>query len=102
MKVKKGDKVLITQGKDRGKSGTILRASPKEGKLIVEGLNLITRHVKPRKAGEKGQKIKTPSPLHVSNIKIICPKCKKASRIGYLVDKSKKSRICKKCQTILD
>lgn len=105
MKIKKGDKVLIVAGKDRGKTGTVLRCLPKEKKIIIEGRNLITRHVRPRKEGEKGQRIKVPAPLSVSNAKLICPKCKKATRIGFSVEKggkAKKRRICKKCKSFID
>jgi len=102
MKIKKGDKVLIIRGKDRTKIGQVLKVLPKNNKLIIEGLNLMTRHVKPRKSGEKGQKLKVPSPIDVSNVKIICPKCKKPTRIGFRKEKNRKVRICKKCNAIID
>jgi len=102
MKIKKGDKVLIIGGKDRTKIGQVLKVLPKNNKLIIEGLNLVTRHIKPRKSGEKGQKLKIPSPIDVSNVKIICPKCKKPTRIGFQREKNKKVRICKKCSAIID
>jgi large subunit ribosomal protein L24 len=102
MKIKKGDKVLIIRGKDRTKMGQVLKALPKDNKLIIEGLNLMTRHIKPRKSGEKGQKLSVPSPIHVSNVKIVCPKCKKATRIGFRKEKNKKTRICKKCNAVID
>jgi len=102
MKIKKGDTVLIISGKNRGKKGKVLKVFPQEERIIVEGANLRKKHVRPRKAGEKGQIIEMPAPFHVSNVKIICPKCKQAARIGYkiiLKDKEKsKSRICKKCE----
>ena len=101
MKFKKGDKILIIRGKDRGKTGPVLKSLPKQDKLVIEGLNLITRHVRPKRAGEKGQRIKVPNALHVSNVKIICPKCKKVSRIGYLKQGDKKKRVCKKCKAAL-
>ena len=102
MKIKKGDKVLIIGGKDRTKIGQVLKVLPKNNKLIIEGLNLVTRHIKPRKSGEKGQKLKIPSPIDVSNVKIICPKCKKPTRIGFQREKNKKVRICRKCSAIID
>ena len=102
MKIKKGDKVLIIRGKDRTKIGQVLKALPKDKKLVIEGLNLITRHIKPRKSGEKGQKLRVPGPIHVSNVKIICPKCKNATRIGFRIEKNKKVRICKKCNATID
>ena len=98
MKVKKGDTILIISGKDKGKTGKIIKALPKEGKILIEGLNLRKKHVRPKKQGEKGQIVQVPSAINVSNIKIICPKCGKAVRIGYSIDKGVKKRICKKCK----
>lgn len=99
MKIKKGDQVLIRIGKDRGRTGKVLRVFPKTESAIVEGINLKKTHVRPKKAGEKGQIIQKPGPLRVSSMKFICPKCKKASRVGYRIEKDKKYRICKKCKT---
>ena len=99
MKIKKGDNVLVLSGKDKGKTGKILRSFPKEGMVLVEGANLRSKHVKPKRQGEKGQIVKIPASLDVSNVKIICPKCSKAARIGYKVTNGKKVRICKKCQS---
>lgn len=98
MKVKKGDTVLIISGKDRGKTAKILKALPKEGGVLAEGVNLKKKHVKPKKSGEKGQIVQLPAVLDVSNIKIICPKCGKAVRTGYVAEKGEKYRICKKCR----
>ena len=97
MKVKKGDSVLITTGKDKGKTGKIMKAFPKEAKILVEGMNLRKKHVRPKKQGEKGQVVEIPAALDVSNVKIVCPKCGKATRVGYKVEKDKKFRACKKC-----
>lgn len=97
MKIKKGDKIIIISGKDRGKTGKVLRAFPKEGKILVEGVNLRKKHQKPRKSGQKGQIINMPAPIFVSNVKLICSKCGKAVRAGYKIDEKKKYRICKKC-----
>jgi len=98
MKVKKGDNVLIISGKDKGRTGKIIKALPKELKILVEGINLKSKHVRPKKEGEKGQVVKIPAVLDVSNIKVVCPKCGKATRVGYAVDKDVKKRICKKCK----
>ena len=102
MKIKKNDKALIISGKDRGKTGKILRAFPKEGKILVEGVNIVKKHQKPRREGEKGQIIQLPKPIDVSNVKLICPNCAKPARVGYkIISKDKKqrvkTRICKKC-----
>ena len=97
MKIKKGDTVLIISGKDKGKKGKIIKAFPKERKVLIEGVNLKKKHQKPKKTGEKGQIIEKPAPINVSNAKLICSKCNKAVRIGYKIAGSKKYRICKKC-----
>lgn len=98
MKVKKGDTVLIISGKDRGRTAKILRALPKERGILVEGINLKKKHVRPKKEGEKGQVVQIPAVLDVSNIKIVCPKCGKAARVGYKIEGDTKKRICKKCK----
>jgi len=102
MKIKKGDTILVTAGKDKGKKAKVLKALPKDGKLLIESVNIIKKHQKARKQGEKGEIIKKPAPIDASNVKIVCPKCSKASRVGYIVSenskkKETKSRICKKC-----
>ncbi len=99
MKVKKGDKVLIIAGKDKGRTGKIIKSLLKEGTVLVEGINLKKKHVKAKKQGEKGQVISAATPISVSNIKIICPKCAKATRIAYSIEKGEKHRICKKCKS---
>ncbi|MFA5878390.1 MAG: 50S ribosomal protein L24 [Candidatus Staskawiczbacteria bacterium] len=97
MKIKKGDTVLIISGKDRNKTGKILNVFNAAGTVVVEGLNQRTKHIRPKRSGEKGQTIKVPVPLNVSNVKLICSKCGKASRTGYKKEGDKKYRICKKC-----
>jgi len=101
MKFKKGDLVLIIAGKDKGRTGKIIKSIPKELKILVEGINLKKKHVRPRREGEKGQVVDIPAALDISNVKIICPKCGKATRIGYTIDKDTKNRICKKCKQII-
>ena len=85
-------------GKDKGKSGKVLQVMTQEGKVVVEGLNLLIKHQKAKKSGEKGQRIQFPSAVVVSKTAFICPKCGKASRVGFKVEGEKKARICKKCQ----
>jgi large subunit ribosomal protein L24 len=101
MKIKKGDNVLIIAGKDKGRTGKVTKAIPDALKVLVEGINLKKKHVRPKKEGEKGQVVEIPAPLNVSNIKIICPKCGKATRVGYKIEKNVKSRICKKCSQVI-
>ena len=97
MKIKKGDTVLIISGKDRGRKGKVLKAFPKEQKVLVESINLKKKHVRPKREGEKGQIVQISAPIHVSNVKLICPKCEKATRIGYKIAENRKYRMCKKC-----
>lgn len=97
MKIKKGDKILIISGKEKGKTGKVSSTLPEEGKILVEGVNLIKKHRKPRKSGEKGQIVQVAKPIDASNVKLICPKCSKATRVGYKLTADKKYRICKKC-----
>ena len=85
MKIKKDDTVLIISGKYRGKKGKVLRTFPKEKKILVEGVNLVKKHQKPRRTEEKGQIIELPKPIDISNAKLICPKCTKPTRVGYKI-----------------
>ena len=98
MKIHKNDQVLIISGKDRGKKAKVLQAFPKEERILVEGANIRKKHIKPKKSGEKGQIVEMPGPIDSSNVKIICPKCKKTCRVSYKKEGKKKYRICKKCQ----
>jgi large subunit ribosomal protein L24 len=96
--VKTGDEVVVINGKNRGKRGKVMQVSPKEGKVIVEGVNVVTKHVKPRQMGEPGGLIKAESALYADKVQLICPKCGKPTRVGHGVDKNgKKVRVCKKC-----
>jgi len=97
MKIKKGDKVLITKGKYRGKTGKVLKALPGENKIVVEDINIVKKHTKPTKSGEKGKILEFPKPLFASNAKLICKKCGKAARTESKIIKDKKNRVCKKC-----
>jgi large subunit ribosomal protein L24 len=100
-KIKKGDLVEIISGKDKGKRGRVLKVWPKKKKIIVEGLNLVVKHLKPRREGEKGQKVQVPAPLLICKVKLVCPNCKKATRVGFKFFGEKKARICKKCKEII-
>lgn len=98
MRIKKGDQVLVISGKYRGKKGKVIRAFPKKEKIVVEGVNIVKKHIRPRRSGEKGQIVQMPAGFHVSNVKLICSHCKKATRVGYKIEDRKKYRICKKCK----
>lgn len=97
MKIKRDDKVLIITGKDRGRRGKVLRSFPRERRILVEGINLRKKHIRPRREGERGEIVEIPAPLHVSNVKLICPKCNQATRVGYKLEGRRKFRVCKKC-----
>ena len=100
--VKTGDTVMVISGKSKGKKGKVVEVSPKEGKVIVEGVNMISKHVKPRKMGEAGGIIKAESALYACKVQIVCPRCKKPTRIGHKINEDgTKNRICVKCGEIL-
>lgn len=99
MKLKKGDNVLIISGKDKGRTAKILKSLVKEKRILVDGINTKRKHIKPKKEGEKGQVISVAAPLDISNVKLICPKCGKATRVGYKINGDRKFRICKKCNS---
>ncbi|MCA9364295.1 MAG: 50S ribosomal protein L24 [Candidatus Moranbacteria bacterium] len=102
MRIKKGDTVQMIAGKDRGRSGSVLRTIPHLGKVVVEGIAIVKRHVRPRRAGEKGQRIEMPSAVDVSNVMLVCPHTKKPTRVGYVVSEGKKLRISKKSGKPID
>ena len=94
--VKKGDTVVILSGKDKGKKGKILEVSPTEGKVIVEGCNYVTKHVKPTKMGQKGGLVKAEAALYASKVMAVCPKCGKPTRTGHkIVEDGTKTRVCR-------
>lgn len=97
MKIKKGDKVKVLSGNDKGKTGEVLEVIPKTEKIIVKGINVRKKHIKPRKQGEEGGIIPVECAIHVSKVNVVCPKCGKATRVGYEVDKDQKVRVCRKC-----
>ena len=97
MNIKRNDTVIVLSGKDKGKEGKILSADPKAMKVLVEGVNVATKHQKPRKQGEEGGIIKVETPIYASKVQLVCPKCGKATRVGHKIVGDKKVRVCKKC-----
>lgn len=97
MFIKKGDKVIMLTGKDRGKDGKVLYVWPTAGRVVVEGLNLIKRHQRARKQGQKGQIISKEQSVAMSNVQAVCPKCGRPTRIGHRREGGQKLRVCKKC-----
>ena len=97
MKIKTGDKVIVLSGKDKGKTGKVISADPKNGKVIVEGVSVATKHQKPKKKGQDGGIMKVETPVYVSKVQLVCPKCDKGVRVGYKYGADKKLRVCRKC-----
>jgi large subunit ribosomal protein L24 len=100
--VKTGDTVVVLSGKNKGKQGKVMAVSPKEGKVIVENVNMVSKHIKPRKMGEAGGIVKAEGAMYASKVQIVCPRCKKPTRIGHKINEDgSKNRICRKCGEIL-
>ena len=97
MKIKKGDTVKVLSGNDKGKTGEVLQVIPKTEKIIVKGINVRKKHIKPKKQGEEGGIIPVECAIHSSKVNIVCPKCGKATRTGITIEKDTKMRTCKKC-----
>jgi large subunit ribosomal protein L24 len=97
MNIKKDDKVVVLSGKDKGKQGKVIKADPQAMKLIVEGVNVATKHQKARKQGEEGGIFKVETPIYASKVQLVCPKCGKATRVAHKITDGKKTRVCKKC-----
>lgn len=110
MKIKKGDEVKILAGKDKGKTGKVLQVFQSANRASIEGLNLLVKHMRPKKQGEKGQRIEFPAPLNLSNAILVCPQCGQPTRVAYKyleVNKNekkqkKKVRACKKCKQTIE
>jgi len=102
LNVKKGDTVIVIAGKDKGKTGKVLSASPKTGRITVDGVNTITKHVKARSAQQQSGIEKRNGTIDVSNVMVICPVCGKATRVANVEVNGKKIRACKKCNAALD
>jgi len=98
MKIHKNDTILITSGKDKGKQAKVIKVFPGDLKIIAENMNLVKKHVRPKKQGEKGQIIHIAKPFPASRAKLVCPKCGQAARVGYKFFEGRKLRICKKCK----
>ena len=101
MKIKKGDTVQVLAGNDKGKTGEVLEVIPKDSKVVVKGVNVRKKHIKPRKQGEEGGIIPVECAIDSSKVNVVCPKCGKSTRIEYKIEENKKVRICKKCGAII-
>lgn len=101
--VKKDDKVMVISGKDKNKTGKVLVVNPKTGKVIVEGVNIATKHTKARKQGDVGGIVKQETPIYASKVMYVCDKCGKAARVGKkILEDGSKVRYCKKCNEVID
>ena len=98
MNIRKNDKVVVLSGRDKGKQGEVLRAMPKEGKVVVQGVSVATKHQKARKQGEESSIIKVETPIYACKVMVVCPKCSKPTRVAQkLTAEGKKVRVCKHC-----
>ena len=98
MSIKKGDTVVVLSGKDKGKQGKVLAAMPADRKVIVEGINVVSRHTRPRKQGEEGGILKKEAPIYASKVMLVCPHCGKPTRLAHkMLENGDKARLCKKC-----
>lgn len=101
--LKTGDTVVVITGKDKGKKGKVLSVDAKSGKVLVEKVNMVIRHSKPRRQGDNGGRLEKESPLYASKVMRVCPKCGKPTRIGRKVlENGEKSRYCKQCLELID
>ncbi len=97
MNVKKNDTVVVLSGKDKGKQGKVLSVDPEARKVVVEKINMASRHQKPRRQGEEGGIIQKETPIYACKVMTVCPKCNKATRVAHKVEGGKKVRVCKHC-----
>lgn len=97
MNIRKDDTVIVLSGKDKGKQGKVIVADPKHGKVIVEGVNVATCHVRPRKQDEEGGIMKRETPIYACKVMAVCPSCGKPTRAAYKLNGKEKTRVCKKC-----
>lgn len=101
MRLKKGDQVIVIAGKDKGRKGKIEKVLPSKNSVLILGINIVKKHVKPKGEGKPGGIVDVPKPIHVSKVALLCSKCGKPTKIGYLTTKEGKERICKKCQAVI-
>ena len=101
MRIKKGDTVQVLSGNDKGKKGEVLEVMPKDSKVVVKGVNVRKKHIKPRRQGEEGGIIPIECAIDSSKVNVVCPKCGKSTRVEYKVENDKKVRICKKCGAVI-
>ncbi|MCP6720385.1 MAG: 50S ribosomal protein L24 [Patescibacteria group bacterium] len=101
MKIHKGDTVKVLAGKDKSKTGKVIKVNPNNSRVTVEGVNLYKKHVRPKRQGEKGEIVQVVRPINSSNLMLVCSSCNRATRVGYRLENDKKVRYCKKCKSLL-
>ncbi len=101
MRIHRGDTVRVLLGKDRGKKGKVAATLPAKDRVLVEGINMVHKHIRPRRAGEKGQRVSLAAPLPISNVQLVCPSCKKGTRVGIVFAGDIRQRVCKKCEEVI-
>ncbi|MCD6364021.1 MAG: 50S ribosomal protein L24 [Synergistetes bacterium] len=103
MHVKKGDRVRVLSGKDKGKEGKVLKVFPREGKVLVEGVNIVKKHVRPTQKTPQGGIISQEAPIYVCKVMVVCPACGNPTRVGHgFLEDGRKVRVCKKCGEVID
>ena len=100
-KIRKGDMVRVLTGKDRGKSGKVMAVLASENRVLVEAVNMVKKHVRPKRAGEKGQRVSVAAPVDISNVQLICPACKKSTRVVIRREGESRTRTCRHCQGVI-
>ena len=97
VRIKKGDTVKVIAGKDKGKTGKVMSVNAKNHTALVEGVNMVTKHVKPKQAGQLGGRVQAEGALYASKVQLVCPKCDKLTRVAHKIEDGKKIRVCKHC-----
>lgn len=101
--LRKEDTVVVTAGKEKGKKGRVLQVQVTKGRVLIEKINIIKKHMKPNSRNQQGGIVEKEAPVHISNVMIVCPKCDKAARIGNLaLEDGRKVRVCRKCKEVMD
>ena len=102
MEIKKGDTVVVISGEEKGKKATVIKSNPSKHKVVLDGVNMVTKHVKPRGANQPGGKVQQPAAIDVSNVMLVCPECGKATKVAHDKVDGKNVRKCKKCGAVID
>lgn len=102
LSIKRGDTVVVIAGKNKGNKGKIMTVFPKDNRVIVDGVNMVIRHTKPKRQGQQGGRIESEAPIHASNVMLLCGKCGKVTRVGHEIKDQKSVRVCKKCGAEID